>query len=140
MTTLTINQEEDRFKFPTVTVIPKNAADLHKVEEFMNRSNIDVTTTDVKDLLSYIPNLSYGLHKLQKVILSDDLADIMKQFPSSDVRSLAFGLSLSCESVFKTCIFKLKIVDCCQVFLPVFTEHGFGFAFNSQTYGTAREE
>lgn len=39
-----------------------------------------------------------------------------------------------CEEIFESCEFKSYNTNCCDYFLPVFTEKGFCYTFNSRHY------
>lgn len=141
ITSLILNDNSNALPFPTITVCPNHAASATKVDDLMKKLGIKNNDThEVGDLLKAIPNLSYGQKGLKSVILSDEISAEVNELFGDDLRSLAFQVSIACPEVFKTCRFKGKSINCCASFLPIYTEHGFCYAFNSKIFATPLEE
>jgi hypothetical protein len=91
---------------------------------------------EIEELLSAIPNFSYGVEGLRSVVSSDEANKFISRLQMKRVRSLAFDLAKNCHEVFyEKCKFKLGTINCCEAFLPVFGEHGICFAFNPRKFG-----
>lgn len=141
ITSLVLNDNSNALPFATISVCPDQAASVTKVDDLMKKLKIkENDTREVGELLRAIPNLSYGQKGLKSVILSDEISAEVNDLFGDDLRSLAFQLSIACSDVFSTCRFKGKLINCCASFLPIYTEHGFCFAFNSKIFATPLEE
>lgn len=124
-----------------VSVCPIKAEDNQKVSELIEKAEITKSDMqEIKELLEAIPNFSYGPKGLRSVLLSDTSLIEAKKLTFTDLRTLALHLALSCADIFHSCRFKNKSVECCDEFLPVYSENGFCYSFNARTYGTARDE
>lgn len=141
-TSLILNQHDMLMTYPTISVCPENSADESKIDQFVEKLGINSNDTgEIKEFLKAIPNFSFGTDGLRSVVLSDVAKKIVDRLPISDVRTLAFKLSKSCEDIFKQeCKFKYGKLNCCSAFLPVYGEHGFCYAFNPKVYGTEKKE
>jgi hypothetical protein len=140
-TTLILNPRGMKIAYPTTTVCPHNSEDPRKVVEFMNEFEVAVNhSKEINELLSAIPNFSYGRQGLKSLISSTPVKHIVNEITDFDLRALAFELAISCSKLIKTCLFRKKPINCCDNFLPVFSEHGFCYAFNSRVYSTPHDE
>lgn len=141
-TSLLLNDREMQMVYPTISVCPENSADERKVSELVEKLGMNLNDSkEIQEFFRAIPNFSFGMEGLRAVVLSDAGKKIVDRLPFSDVRELAFKLTLSCRDVFKNdCKFKNGKFDCCDAFFPVYGEHGFCYAFNPKVYGTAEKE
>jgi acid-sensing ion channel, other len=142
-TSLILNQNEIRMVYPTVSVCPENSGNGEKITKLIEKLGTNSNESEeIKEFLKAIPNFSFGIEGLRSVVLSTAAKKIVDhQISISDVRTLAFKLAKSCDDVFKQeCKFKNDKISCCDVFQPVYSEHGFCYAFNSKVYGTEKEE
>lgn len=142
-TSLKLNLNELKTTYPTVSVCPEAAGDDRKVSVLIRKTGVTFNETyEIHEFLNAIPNFSYGTKGLRSIVLSESGKIFMNQLSIDDVRTLAFQLKKSCSDVLQpqTCIFKKKIIDCCQVFQPIFTERGFCYAFNSRVFGTLEND
>jgi acid-sensing ion channel, other len=57
-----------------------------------------------------------------------------------ELRQLMFSVAIKCEETFAWCRYKDDGINCCDFFLPVYSEHGFCFGFNSRYTDTERAE
>ncbi|KAL9927605.1 sodium channel protein Nach-like [Glossina fuscipes fuscipes] len=48
--------------------------------------------------------------------------------------AFSFQVTLRCEDTLAECKFRDEYFECCKQFLPIYTEHGFCYAFNSRFY------
>jgi acid-sensing ion channel, other len=56
------------------------------------------------------------------------------------LRQLTFKFGIACEELLELCKYKDEDVPCCDYFMPLYTEHGFCYSFNSRYYGTPEGE
>lgn len=56
------------------------------------------------------------------------------------IRDWAFRAHIPCESTLISCKYRDEDIVCCDHFQPIYTEHGFCYAFNSRFMSTATEE
>lgn len=140
-TSLILNQNKVKITFPTISVCPNMAEDHKKVLTLIKQSSIRRNSTmELEELLSAIPNFSYGNKGLKSIITTESVEDDIDRLVTNDPRSLAFQLAVSCNNLFLACKFKSKIIDCCKMFHPVVSEKGFCFSFNSRFYSTVNAE
>ena len=139
ITSLYLNENFESFDYPSMSVCPTRGASVEKVDELMKKTGIR-NNKEIEELLHAIPNFTYGSKGLKAVILTDESSNDVYRLKNNDLRSLAFQLVQSCSEVFETCTFKGKVIDCCSAFLPLFSEHGFCFTFNSKVFATPNEE
>lgn len=139
ITNLIINSNEKQFAYPTVTICPENAADMERIDQFLiNYGLYNKSSKELNEFFAAIPNFSYDPEDLKYVILLPESRRKVKEMIDLDIRSLAFEFALSCSNVFKprSCSFRGKAFDCCEIFLPIYTEKGFCYTFNSRTYNS----
>lgn len=120
--------------YPTISVCPAKSFDGTVVKDVAAQ----LTTSDnyeFESVLKAIPGLSYSSIKTLNISY-----DVSKLLEKQDLRELAFKLKIPCESIFKTCYFKTKEINCCENFYPVYSEVGLCYAFNAKYYGTPRNE
>lgn len=130
-------KKELKIVYPTVSICPQPAEDLKRVNEIVKRLKIKANATqEVEQLLRMIPNFSYGPKGLKSVVLSENVRPNIGLLLDADPRVLAFKLAKSCNDVFDSCRFKNKPMKCCESFRPVYSEHGFCYAFNARSFGT----
>jgi Amiloride-sensitive sodium channel len=141
-TSLILHQNQMKMVYPTVSVCPDSSEDENEISRLIEKLGITSNETEeLREFFKAIPNFNYGVKGLRSVVLSDGAKKIVDQLTSIDVRALAFKLAKSCDNVFsQQCKFKNDIISCCDAFLPIYTEHGFCYAFNSKVYGTEKKE
>jgi Amiloride-sensitive sodium channel len=140
-TSLVLNKEELKIVYPTVTVCSKSAINLDYLNTFIDKNGFNDSDVDeMKKFLMEIPNLSYGTKGLKSLFYSDSVDEKLKRAAIGDLRIFAFKLSLDCKEIFHQCQFKAAQIDCCESFLPIYSEHGLCYTFNSRSYGSPREE
>ena len=123
--------------FPTVVICPNNPSD----EELVNETAYRTLGGYEDDYEQYIPfldaltSLSYEtLKQFHQTILNLTTEVNVK---NKNLRELAFKVAIKCESVFLLCKYRDDPIDCCDYFLPIYTEHGYCFAFNARYVGSA---
>lgn len=141
ITSLLLNKNDMNIVYPTVTICPQPAEDPKEIKDIVNRLTIKVNETqEVENLLRAIPNFSYGPKGLKSVVLSENVRPDIEVLLDNDPRVLAFKLAKSCGDIFESCRFKNHPLDCCESLRPVYSEHGFCYAFNAKSFGTAYDE
>ncbi|KAK5644500.1 hypothetical protein RI129_005800 [Pyrocoelia pectoralis] len=68
------------------------------------------------------------------MIYSKDLVNQTYISNNRSIRQLIVELMSPCEKLFTQCQWKSIDYDCCTSFLPIFTENGFCYSFNSRHY------
>lgn len=140
-TSMLLDQSDKQIAYPTVSVCPKSVVDFERVSEIIGSSGIKTNDTqEIEDLLRAIPIFTYGAKGLKSVVLSETVRPEVDQLLNNDIRALAFKLVKTCSDFLKSCRFKKKLINCCDAFQPVYTEHGFCYAFNSRIYSTPHDE
>lgn len=141
-TSLMLSHEGMKIIYPSVSVCPNFAVDPRKVAELVGKFGdiSNQTKQELEEFLSAIPNFSYGSDGLKSFVFSDVVRRDVHRLALADPRALAFQLASSCYDVLRSCKFSNKEFDCCDVFLPIYSEHGFCYSFNSRVYGTSHDE
>lgn len=127
--------------FPTVTVCPNEPYSDEAVNQTAFKilgEGEEVESDAVIALLQSLPRLSYGniafvMEALQNVSKTDELNKF-------NLRALVFEIGIKCNELFVMCNFKDEDISCCDYFMPVFTEHGFCYAFNARYYSSIESE
>jgi amiloride-sensitive sodium channel len=57
-----------------------------------------------------------------------------------NLRQLAFKNGIKCDELLEICKYKDEEITCCEYFLPIYSEHGLCYAFNSRYYSTPDNE
>lgn len=144
--------------FPTVTVCPNNAYSPNFSNETAttlarNENETESggeNTEDGEDngvnnnedyyqqVLKALPALSYdtfgsiheaALNLSQKVEMRD-----------KNLRQLAFQVGIKCDELLEICKYKDEEITCCEYFMPLYSEHGLCYSFNTRYYSTADNE
>lgn len=139
ITNLVINDIDKEVVYPTVTVCPENSADMGRIDNFLiNFGLYNKSSQELNQFLAAIPNFSYDPDELKYVILLPESRSKIQDLEEMNLRNLAFEFALSCADIFKprTCSFRSKSFDCCKYFLPLYTELGFCYSFNSKIYSS----
>ena len=82
--------------------------------------------------LAYLPSLSYETMKdayIESLNVTRD-PRLLKSINKKTLRSLAFQVNVFCNDTFEHCKYRDEEIKCCDHFLPVYSEHGFCYAFN----------
>lgn len=102
-------------------------------------SNNDEDSADrVEQLLRTLAMLTFGrFGQLADTTLS---ATEQRTYLKKPLRAYAFATSLECAQLFDLCRYKDEDVPCCELFHPVYTEHGFCYSFNGRFTDTPTTE
>lgn len=101
-------------------------------------SDGDVISEDYIPVLQSLPKLTYDTFgKAYEAVLNMSSVDVKRE---QNLRQLAFKYGIACEDLFELCKYKDEDISCCEYFLPLYTEQGFCYSFNSPYYATPKEE
>jgi acid-sensing ion channel, other len=90
-------------------------------------------------VLKSLPKLTYDTFgKAYEAVLNITSSPDAKTMES--LRQLTFKYGIACEDLLEICKYKDEEISCCDYFLPLYTEHGFCYSFNTRYYGTPEEE
>ena len=118
--------------FPTISICPVIAFDESSVNETAQEFG---GTLRFQDFLKDLPSLSF-----ESFSNSYEAFDVETVNFDENLRELAFKVAVKCNDVFKVCKYRNQEVNCCKVFRPFYTEHGFCYAFNGKYISSARRE
>ncbi|XP_037884233.1 sodium channel protein Nach [Glossina fuscipes] len=119
--------------FPTTVVCPVEAWDHNKTYNFVYNTlaNYEESAANrIVPFLESLPNLNF--ENLHKTVALGIL--IGNELNGRTLRQWAFQVTLRCEDTLAECKFRDEYFECCKQFLPIYTEHGFCYAFNSRFY------
>lgn len=57
-----------------------------------------------------------------------------------NLRQLAFQVGIKCDELLEICKYKDEEITCCEYFMPLYSEHGLCYSFNSRYYSTPENE
>ncbi|CRK93114.1 CLUMA_CG006714, isoform A [Clunio marinus] len=130
LTSMAIDDEGMKIHFPTITVCPIFQQKVKESEKRKLNQNV------LKDFANFP-------HRLKTLKLFDWSNFFLHQNSSIDMenaRSKIFELSPTCNNVLGSCKFNNKEIDCWKYFLPVLSEHGLCYSFNSHFHDTPTNE
>lgn len=89
-------------------------------------------------ILKALPALSYDTFgTIHKAILNvSDVGALKKK----NLRQLAFKVGIKCDELLEICKYKDDEIACCDYFLPLYSEHGMCYSFNTRYYSTDSNE
>ncbi|XP_034660727.1 sodium channel protein Nach [Drosophila subobscura] len=126
--------------FPTTVVCPEAAFDHEKsyAAVYKSLANYDDARAQMfAPFLELLTSLNFGNIRDAKLLSESIPKD---QLEEHTVRQWAFEGHISCESTFVSCKYRDEDIPCCDHFEPIYTEHGFCYAFNSRFKSTAAED
>ncbi|XP_041769946.1 sodium channel protein Nach [Anopheles merus] len=118
--------------FPTVLVCPTAPYDEDAVrrEAYETLGGYEQGSEVYEPFLKLLTQLSYDNIREVAAMLSD-----MPSTPAlrtTSLRELVFRTAVRCNDTFAACRYKDEDIDCCEMFKPMYTEHGFCYAFNAR--------
>uniref|UniRef100_A0A182N1I6 Uncharacterized protein n=1 Tax=Anopheles dirus TaxID=7168 RepID=A0A182N1I6_9DIPT len=118
--------------FPTVLVCPTAPYDEDAVrrEAFQTLAGYEQGSEAYEPFLRLLTQLSYENVREAAAMLSDMPSTVTLQ--TVNLREMAFRVAVRCNDTFATCRYKDEDIDCCEIFKPLYTEHGFCYAFNAR--------
>ncbi|XP_058127127.1 sodium channel protein Nach [Anopheles ziemanni] len=118
--------------FPTVLVCPTAPYDEEAVRRvaYETLGGYEPGSEVYEPFLKLLTQLSYANLREVAAMLSDLPA--RKTLRTFNLRDLVFRVAVRCNDTFAMCRYKDEDIDCCEMFKPMYTEHGFCFAFNAR--------
>lgn len=90
--------------------------------------------------LKALPALSYEtlgtIHETLDKINNSQKEDVRNK----NLRQLAFKVGIKCDELLEICKYKDEEITCCEYFMPLYSEHGLCYSFNSRYYSTPDNE
>ncbi|EDW75033.2 uncharacterized protein Dwil_GK19918 [Drosophila willistoni] len=126
--------------FPTTVVCPEAGFDFDKAYE-----------TVYKTLANYDPSKAALFAPFLNLLTTLNFENIkdaqafaepipLEQLMEHTIRDWAFRAHISCENTLVSCKYRDEDIPCCAHFEPIYTEHGFCYAFNSRFKSTETED
>ncbi|KAH8237681.1 hypothetical protein KR038_006611 [Drosophila bunnanda] len=126
--------------FPTTVVCPEAAFDHDKTEAVVYKTLANYDAEEVPRYSSFLEVLtSLSFERIGDAKLLAQSIPKAK-LEENTLRQWAFEAHISCESTFVSCKYRDEEIACCEHFEPIYTEHGFCYAFNSRFKSTATED
>uniref|UniRef100_A0A182QA18 Uncharacterized protein n=1 Tax=Anopheles farauti TaxID=69004 RepID=A0A182QA18_9DIPT len=118
--------------FPTVLVCPTAPYDEDAVrrEALQYLGGYEEGSEVYEPFLRLLTQLSYDNIREVAAMLSD--MPSTQTLQTVNLRELAFRVAVRCNDTFASCRYKDEDIDCCEMFKPLYTEHGFCYAFNAR--------
>lgn len=89
-------------------------------------------------VLKALPKLSYDTFGgMYEAILNMSGGLEMK---NKNLRQLAFKVGIKCDELLEMCKYKDEDITCCEYFMPLYSEQGLCYSFNTRYYATADNE
>lgn len=153
--------------FPTVTVCPINAFSPSFLNDttssssdatLLARNDSESTGGDYNDesvddgvvgdasnsedyylrFLKALPALSYDtLGTINETLRNVSQREEVR---GKNLRQLAFKVGIKCDELFEICKYKDEEITCCEYFMPLYSEQGLCYSFNSRYYSTPDNE
>ncbi|XP_037725196.1 sodium channel protein Nach [Drosophila subpulchrella] len=126
--------------FPTTVVCPEAPFDHEKTYErvYNTLANYDEAQAQMyTPFLRLLTSLNFDSIRDAKVLAQPIPQNLLD---AKTIREWAFEGHISCESTFVSCKYRDEEIPCCDHFEPIYTEHGFCYAFNSRFKSTATED
>ncbi|XP_052753537.1 sodium channel protein Nach-like [Galleria mellonella] len=123
--------------FPAVTLCDLNPVDDELLQEYI----LNIWGTDppknAANMLRWLATLSYTsiAEHVAKYVDDRELigsSESASLEPFSNPKDAVFNIVRRCDSLFYDCEWKADSEECCDLLVPVFTEMGFCYAFNSR--------
>ena len=127
--------------FPTVTVCPESSfstslANETMFEEFAKNDN--EILEEYLPVLKALPSLSYETFgAMYEAILN---VSKIQDIKNKNLRQLAFKVGIKCDELLEICKYKDDEITCCDYFLPLYSEHGLCYSFNTRYFSTPSNE
>ncbi|XP_052863169.1 sodium channel protein Nach-like [Anopheles cruzii] len=119
--------------FPTVLVCPTEPYDEEAVRRVAHQqlAGWEAGSEIYEPFLRLLTQLSYG--RLQEITATvGGLPAGNGVLRAANLRDLMFRVAVRCNDTFAVCRYKDEDIDCCEMFKPMYTEHGFCFGFNAR--------
>ncbi|CAG9560390.1 unnamed protein product [Danaus chrysippus] len=123
--------------FPAVTICDIAPVDDDLLQEYVEKLWGDEPPENATDMLRWLATLSYKTIASQasqfvnnRNLVGGTEFDIPE--PALKPKDAVFSIVRHCDTIFYDCEWKGDSEECCDLLVPVFTEMGFCYAFNSR--------
>ena len=128
--------------FPGVTICPVNSYNANLLNETALKEGDGeggVNFEEMIPVLKSLPKLTYDTFgKAYESVLN--MSSEMDASTIQSLRHLTFKYAVPCEDLLELCKYKDEDISCCDYFMPLYTEHGFCYSFNTRYYGAPEDE
>ncbi|XP_055838345.1 sodium channel protein Nach [Episyrphus balteatus] len=137
ITGLDTDYQNQKVIFPSTVVCPETAFDRKKAYDVAYRSLAAYDHNMARQIAPFLELLtSLSFENIQAAY------DMSQMFTSTNIddrslRAWAFQVHTGCEDTLVECKYRDEKIKCCSHFDPIYTEHGFCYAFNSRFISTA---
>ncbi|XP_013178118.1 PREDICTED: sodium channel protein Nach-like isoform X2 [Papilio xuthus] len=123
--------------FPAVTICDKNPLDEELLQEYIDKVWPAGAPANATRMLQWLATLSFRSieESATTFITQHDLVGHTANdapAPALDPKEAVFSIVQRCEAAFYDCEWKGDSEECCDFLVPVFTEMGFCYAYNSR--------
>ncbi|XP_045764971.1 sodium channel protein Nach-like isoform X1 [Maniola jurtina] len=120
--------------FPAVTLCDQNPVDEELLQEYIAKIWESDPPSKAPDMLRWLATLSYEsiASRTSEFVSDHDLIENDLTEPFLQPKDAVFSIVRHCETLFYDCEWKGDPEECCALLVPVFTEMGFCYAFNSR--------
>ncbi|ALC49816.1 ppk23 [Drosophila busckii] len=126
--------------FPTTVICPDTAFDHDKSydEVFKSLANYEENKAQLfAPFLDLLTSLNFDNIKDAAMLSQNVPIDMLHE---RSIREWAFLVHVTCENTLISCKYRDDEIPCCDHFEPIYTEHGFCYAFNSRFKSTPTED
>nr|CAH7763692.1 unnamed protein product [Callosobruchus chinensis] len=116
--------------FPAITLcqeVPTDADKINSYLEMMYGRN-DSSPEEIQMYMDIARITLPTLNEFFTIYRKDEY----RALGDMDMKTLVYNITFNCTEMFSSCTFKSLQKDCCEMFVPTFTEYGICFVFNSQ--------
>ncbi|KAL0892231.1 hypothetical protein ABMA27_015417 [Loxostege sticticalis] len=120
--------------FPAVTLCDASPVDDELLQQYMETVWGSEPPEQGEAMLRWLATLSYQsiAEHTDRFVKDANLMANEKAAPLIDPKDAVFSIVRRCDSLFYDCEWKGDSEECCDLLVPVFTEMGFCYAFNSR--------
>lgn len=128
--------------FPGVTICPVDSFNANLLNETAFKEDEGKEGENFEEMipvLKSLPKLTYETFGMANEAWKN-VSSNSEVKAVDGLRQLTFKYGIACEDLLELCKYKDEDISCCDYFMPIYTEHGFCYSFNSRYYGTPGEE
>ncbi|KAJ0179941.1 hypothetical protein K1T71_004532 [Dendrolimus kikuchii] len=123
--------------FPAITICDANPVDEDLLQQYIENIWGSEAPERAEEMLKWLATLSYRSieERISEFINDPSLVGEMNgnvPEPAKDPKEAMFKIVRHCETLFYDCEMKGDSEECCDLLIPVFTEMGFCYAYNSR--------
>ncbi|XP_065082360.1 sodium channel protein Nach-like [Ochlerotatus camptorhynchus] len=119
--------------FPTVAMCPMDPLDRGNAQRWLQSIEPAENFTEMEPFLRLMAKISYAQFDAIVSAMKEDVPQTWSRMVvGKSFRDFVFQVAVGCDDLLAGCWFRGEPLECCSQFLPVFSEHGFCYAFNSK--------